>query len=65
MVAPLREKLQDYHNTAAQQWMKNIVAVITQGRVIDDTLKSQILQTCRLFQLTKIFQIINNWSKVF
>ena len=65
MVAPLREKLQDYHNTAAQQWMKNIVAVITQGRVIDDNLKSQILQTCRLFQLTKIFQIINNWSKVF
>ena len=65
MVAPLREKLQGYHNTAAQQWMKNIVAVITQGRVIDDNLKSQILQTCRLFQLTKIFQIINNWSKVF
>ena len=63
MVAPLREKLQGYHNTAAQQWMKNIVAVITQGRVIDDN--RQILQTCRLFQLTKIFQIINNWSKVF
>ena len=52
MVAPLREKLQDYHNTAAQQWMKNIVAVITQGRVIDDNLKSQVLQTCRLFPLT-------------
>ena len=50
MVAPLREKLQDYHNTAAQQWMKNIVAVITQGRVIDDN--RQILQTCRLFPLT-------------
>ena len=56
MVAPLREKLQDYHNTAAQQWMKNIVAVITQGRVIDDNLKrqskNQTLSPCRLFLLT-------------
>ena len=35
---------------------KNIVAVITQGRVIDDNLKRQIknqtLCTCRLFLLT-------------
>ena len=35
---------------------KNIVAVITQGRVIDNNLKRQIknqtLRTCRLFVLT-------------
>ena len=48
---------------------ENIVAVITQDRVIDDNLKRQIknqtLCTCRLFLLTKIFQYTSNWSKVF
>ena len=48
---------------------KEIVAVITQGRVIDDNLKKQIknpsLYTCRLFPLARIFQYISNWSKIF
>ena len=39
-----------------EHWMKNIVAVITQDRVIDGNLKRQIksqtLRTCRLFLLT-------------
>ena len=48
---------------------ENIVAVITQDRVIDDNLKrqirNQILCTCRLLLLTKNFQYISYWSKVF
>ena len=48
---------------------KEIVAVITQDRVIDDNLKKQIknpsLHTCRLFLLARIFQYISNWSKIF
>ena len=58
-----------YHYTGASHWRKNIVAVITQERVIDGNLKGQIkngtLCTCRLFLLTQIFQYISNWSKVF
>ena len=58
-----------YHYTGALHWRKNIVAVITQYRVIDDNLKRQIknrtLHTCRLFLLTRIFQCISDWSKVF
>ena len=58
-----------YHYKGASNWRKNIVAVITQDRVIDDNLKRQIknrtLYTCRLFLLTRIFQYISNWSKVF
>ena len=41
---------------------ENIVAVITQGRVIDDNLKREIknqtLRTCRLFLFTKILLAI-------
>ena len=48
---------------------ENIAAVINQDRVIDGNLKKQIknqtLCTCTLFLLTKIFQYISNWSKVF
>ena len=48
---------------------QNTVAVITQDRVIDDNLKRQIksrtLYTCRLCLLTRIFQYISNWTKVF
>ena len=48
---------------------ENIVAVITQDRVIDDNLKSEIknqtLSTCRLFLLTQVVQYISYWSKVF
>ena len=48
--------------------MKNIDAVITQDRVIDDNLKRQIknrtLNTCRLFLLNRIFQYVSNWPKV-
>ena len=58
-----------YHYTGASHWRKNIVAVITQDRVIDDNLKRQIksrtLHACRLLLLTRIFQYISNWSKVF
>ena len=58
-----------YHYTGASHWRNNIVAVITQDRVIDDNLKRQIknrtLHTCRLFLLTRVFQYIGNWSKVF
>ena len=58
-----------YHYTGVSHWRKTIVAVITQDRVADDYLKRQTknrtLYTCRLFLLTRIFQHINNWSKVF
>ena len=57
------------HSTGASDWKKSTVAVITQDRVIDDNLKSQIknqtLYACRLFLLTRIVQYISNWSKVF
>ena len=45
------------------------VTFIAQDRVIDDNLKRQIknqtLYAYRLFPLTRIFQYISNWSKVF
>ena len=48
---------------------ENIITVVTQDRVIDDNLKRQIenrtLYICTLFLLTRIFQYISNWSKVF
>ena len=54
MVAPLREQVQVYHYRSITL-EGNIVAVITQVRVIDDNLKRQIknqtLCTCRLFLL--------------
>ena len=44
---------------------ENIVAVITQDRVIDGNLKKQIknqtLFTCILFLLTSIFQYVSYW----
>ena len=47
----------------------NIVAVITQDRVTDNSLKRQIksqtLCTCKLFAITQIFQYINYSSKAF
>ena len=55
MVAPLRKQLQEYHQRSLIL-EGNIVAFITQGRVIDDNLKRQIkyktLCTCKLFLLT-------------
>ena len=39
MVAPHREQPQELHCTGASHCRKNIVAVITQDRVIDDNLK--------------------------
>ena len=55
MVAPLREQVQLYYYRSLTL-EENIVAVITQGRVIDDNLKWQIrkqtLSTCKLFLLT-------------
>ena len=56
MVAPLREQLQEYHLYRSLTLEKNIVAIITHDRVIDNSLKKQIknqtLCTCRLFALT-------------
>ena len=56
MVPPLQEQLQEYYYTGVKHWRKNIVAVITHDRVIDDNLKKQIkkqiLYTCRLMLLT-------------
>ena len=53
----------------ASHQRENIVAVVTQDKVIDDNFKRQIknrtLYTSRLFLLTRIFQYISNWSKVF
>ena len=58
-----------YKFTEASNWRKNIASVITQDRVIDDSLKRQIksrtLYACILFLLTRIFQYNSNWSKVF
>ena len=54
-----------YHTTGASHWRKNIVAVITQERVIDENLKRQIknrtLYAFRLLLLTRIFQFIGNY----
>ena len=48
---------------------ENIVAVITQDKVIDDNLKrpikNQTLCAYRLSPLTYVFQYISNWSNVF
>ena len=69
MVAPLREQLQELSLYRASYWRKDIAAVVTQDRVIDDNLKRQIknqpFYTRRLFLLTQIFQYISNWRKVF
>ena len=55
MVAPLREQLHEHHYRSLTL-EENIAAVITQDRVIDNSLKRQIknqtLRTCRLFALT-------------
>ena len=42
MVAPLREQLQELSLYRASHWRKNIVAVITQDRVIIDNLKGKL-----------------------
>ena len=58
MAAPLREQLQENHCSYHRSLIleENIVAVITQGNVIDDDLKRQIknktLRTYLLFLLT-------------
>ena len=54
-----------YHYRGTSHWRKNIVAVITQDRVIEYNLqiKNPILCTCRLFLLTRIFRYISNRSK--
>ena len=68
MVAHFENNSRSYHFTGGLHWRKNIVAVITQDRVIDDNLKRKIknrtLYACGLFLLTRISQYINNWSKV-
>ena len=39
MVAPLREQLQELSLYRASYWRKDIAAVVTQDRVIDNNLK--------------------------
>ena len=55
-----QDNSRSYHNTGASRWKENIGAVISQDRVIDDKFKRQIKNL-----LTRIFQCISNWSKVF
>ena len=69
MVASLQEHLHEYHYIGLTL-KKNIIAVITRDRLIDENLKRQILKivllcTCRLFLLTKIFQYTRDWLKAF
>ena len=56
MVTPLRDRLQEYHYYQSLTLEENIVAVITQDRLIDNNLKKKIktqtLCTCTLFLLT-------------
>ena len=56
MFAPLREQPQEYHSNRRLTLEENIVAVITQDRLIDDNLKrkikNQTLYTYRLLLLT-------------
>ena len=58
MVAPLQEQPQNW----ASHWKKNIVAVITQDWVIDDSLKRQIknrtLWTCDYSFLPEVFNML-------
>ena len=56
-----------YNYTGTSHWKKNMVAVVTEDRVIDENLrqsKNRTFYTCRLFLLTRTFQYISNWSKV-
>ena len=63
MVAPLREQLQKYHYTGALTLEKNIIAVITQGRVIDDNLESKLkTELCVLVDFTYRLLVNLNFS---
>ena len=63
MVAPLREQLQKYHYTGALTLEKNIIAVITQGRVIDYNLESKLkTELCVLVDFTYRLLVNLNFS---
>ena len=62
MVASFREQLQELSLYWTFTLGENIVAVITEDRLIDEKLKRKI-KTRTLY--TQIFQYIGNWSKVF
>ena len=63
MVAPLPEQLQKYHYTGALTLEKNIIAVITQGRVIDDNLESKLkTELCVLVDFTYRLLVNLNFS---
>ena len=63
MVTPLREQLQKYHYTGALTLEKNIIAVITQGRVIDDNLESKLkTELCVLVDFTYRLLVNLNFS---
>ena len=68
MVAPLREQLQEYHYRSLTL-EGNIVAAITQDRVIDDNLKKQITtKLCVLVDYSyypKFFNILAIGQKYF
>ena len=58
-----------YHFAGASHWRKNIAAVITQDRMINDNwkrkIKNKTSHTCRLFLPTSLVQYISNWWKAF
>ena len=59
----LREQLQKYHYTGALTLEKNIIAVITQGRVIDDNLESKLkTELCVLVDFTYRLLVNLNFS---
>ena len=63
MVTPLREQLQKYHYTGALTLEKNIIAVITQGRVIDYNLESKLkTELCVLVDFTYRLLVNLNFS---
>ena len=63
MVTPLREQLQKYHYTGALTLEKNIIAVITQGRVIDYNLESKLkIELCVLVDFTYRLLVNLNFS---
>ena len=58
----LESNSRSYHYIGASQWRKNIIAIITEDRVIDGRLKREIknwtYHTSRLFLLPKFFNIL-------
>ena len=52
-----------YHYTGTSHWRKNIVAIITQDRVIDDNLKRQIF-LYKFFFSVNYAGLYSNWANI-